>query len=155
VTIQPSARIARTKGLSAGPSQSRGARRRPQLLAPPGPMVQWGQPITRDATRDRAPRSPGQPAATGATRRRAHRTSAGSALAAVWTRFPGGVKQISRADFKMPRGFRRMAGAPGPGSARLEAGQIRAALEMGHPAPPHPGAALAPAGTGRSVGRPR
>jgi len=30
-------RIARTKGLSAGPSHSRGARRRPPLLAPPGP----------------------------------------------------------------------------------------------------------------------
>jgi hypothetical protein len=91
-------RIARTKALSPGPSQSRGARQRPQLLAPPGPcpVESTADPLLRLQAGRRA----GRPA--GGTGRQAHRTSAGSALPAVRgrlqgvsSRSPGGSSPLS------------------------------------------------------------
>jgi hypothetical protein len=60
-TWRPEERIARTKALSPDPSQSRGARRRPQLLAPPGPcpVESTADPLLRLQTWRRAGRSAG------------------------------------------------------------------------------------------------
>jgi hypothetical protein len=71
--------IVRIKALSPDPSQSRGARRRPQLLATPGPcpVESTEDPLLRLRTGRRAGRT------AGGTGRQAHRTSAGSALPVV------------------------------------------------------------------------
>jgi hypothetical protein len=131
--------IARTKALSTGSNQSRGARRRPQLLAPPGPCPVW-------STEDPLMRLQTGRCAGGGTGRQAHLTSS-RACAAGSLDAPPGRCQADR----FPG---RMAGAPGLRFRRASRRRPDPCLRRtGRPAPRRPGAALAP-GAGRpSPGR--